>query len=116
MSFPSAPRTMKDALQWCEKIADVVNNILQGRTNNYATITLTANAASTVFTLPRGRLSDNSTILWEPTTANASAEIGAGTIYESARAVRATATTSTFTLTHANNANADRTFRIAIIG
>ena len=45
-----------------------------------------------------------------PTTANASAEVGAGTIYVSARAKQ------TFTLTHANNGQTDRTYKYAIIG
>ena len=116
MSYPGAPLEFPEASGWCKRIAVVVNQIMQGRTNNYGSVTLTANAASTVVTLPKGLLTVNSTILFEPTTANAAAEIGAGTMYESARAPRATTTTSTFTLTHANNAQVDRTFRYAIIG
>jgi hypothetical protein len=43
-------------------------------------------------------------------TANAAAEVGNGTIYVSA------VTNGSFTLTHANNSQVDRTFRYAISG
>jgi hypothetical protein len=45
-----------------------------------------------------------------PTTANAAAEIGAGTAYISARTKRS------FTITHANNSQSDRTFGYVVIG
>ena len=69
---------------------------------------MTASAASTAVADLRAR--PESVILLMPTTANASAEQGAGTIYVSARAKQ------TFTLTHANNGQTDRTFKYAIIG
>jgi hypothetical protein len=43
-------------------------------------------------------------------TANAAAEVGAGTIYISAVSHRS------FTITHANNAQTDRTFGFVCIG
>lgn len=89
-------------------ISEVVNNILDGNTNNKGSVTLTASAASTAVTDLRA--GPESVILLMPTTANASAEIGAGTIYVSARTKQA------FTLTHANNGQTDRTFKYAIIG
>lgn len=112
MSYPGAPLVMPDALQWCRRLAEKINDIMQGRTNNYGTVTLTASSATTVITFAKGRLSTNSTVYFWPTTANAAADFGAGTMYESARAVAS----NTLTLTHANNANADKTFRYAIIG
>ena len=45
-----------------------------------------------------------------PTTANAAAELGNGTLYVSARAKGG------FTLAHANNAQGDRAFGYALIG
>jgi hypothetical protein len=116
MSFPSAPRKMTDALKWCEKIAEIVNQIMQGRTNNYGTVTLSANAATTTVTLPLGVISTESVIIFEPTTLNAAIEYFGGTMYRSATSVKATATTSTFTITHSNDASTDRVFLYCIIG
>lgn len=83
-------------------VAETVNRILQGRANNVGTVTLTDNAAST--TVSDNKFESGMVPVLVPTTANASAEIGAGTIYVSARAQ------GSFTLTHANNAQTDRTF------
>ena len=90
------------------EISEVVNNILDGNTNNKGSVTLTASAASTAVTDLRA--GPESVVVLMPTTANASAEVGAGTIYVSARAKQ------TFTLTHANNGQTDRTYKYAIIG
>ena len=81
---------------------------MAGKLNCTTSVTLTANAASTAFADPR--ITAQSVILLMPTTANASAEIGGGTIYIGTRGDQ------TATITHANNANADRTFAVAIIG
>ena len=112
MSYPGIPETAPTDQVWKRLVCLVVNNIMQGRTNNYGTVTLAANAATTVITFAAGRLSSNTTFLLFPTTANAAVDIGAGTLYESARAVAS----NTLTLTHANNASVDRTFRYALIG
>ena len=45
-----------------------------------------------------------------PTTANASAEQGAGTMFVGPRAKQS------FTITHANNAQTDRTFAYSVLG
>lgn len=113
MSYPGLLETAEDEPAWKRMAARVVNGILQGRTNNYGTVTLTANAATTTITFAQGVLSQNSTFLIFPTTANAAADIGsAASVYESARSVAS----KTLTLTHPNNANADKTFRYALIG
>ena len=90
------------------EVAEVVNGLLDGNSNNRGTVTLATSAASTAIT--DYRAGPDSSVLLMPTTANASAEIGAGTIYVSARA------TNSFTLTHANNSQADRTFGYIIVG
>ena len=48
--------------------------------------------------------------MYVPTTANASAEIGNGTIFISAR------NDGNYVLTHANNSQNDRTFLYVILG
>jgi hypothetical protein len=86
----------------------VVNGIMNGKINATGEVTLTASATST--TVTEARAGSDSVILFTPTTANAAAEQGAGGMYVSANGKQ------TFTITHANNAQTDRTFRYAVIG
>jgi hypothetical protein len=67
------------------------------------TVTLTANAASTVLT--DDRIGYDSAILLQPTTANAAAALATTYISETGRVNGAV------TITHANNAQSDKTFR-----
>lgn len=90
------------------EIALVVNSILDGKINATGSVTLTASAASTAVT--EGRAGDDSVILFMPTTANAASEQAAGGMYVSSRGKQ------TFTITHANNAQSDRTFEYVVIG
>lgn len=83
-------------------VRQTVNEMLKGRGNQTGTFTLTANAASTV--VSDNRFAADMVPVWTPTTANAAAEVGAGGMYVSAR------TNGSFTITHANNAQTDRTF------
>jgi|ETNvirnome_2_130_1030620.scaffolds.fasta_scaffold03831_5 hypothetical protein len=71
-------------------------------------VTLTANAAST--TLNHQALSPLKRVFTEPQTANAAAEKGNGTMYV------ADPTKGAVVITHANNAQADRSFMYLIIG
>ena len=90
------------------RIAGAIRDLFEGRSNAVGEVTLTTSSAtSAVTTLTNG--SDSKIFLF-PTTANASAEIGAGTIYISA------VVQGGFTITHANNAQADRTFFYAALG
>ena len=88
--------------------SQVVNNLLDGKSNNTGTFTCTASAATTAVT--DFRAGKSSIILLMPQTANAAAEVGNGTIYVSTRAKQS------FTVTHANNAQTDRTFEYVVIG
>lgn len=90
------------------EISQVVNNILDGKLNSTGTKTLSASATSTV--VSDERAGPSSVVLLMPTTANAAAEIANGTAYVSGRAKRS------FTITHANNSQTDRTFGYVIIG
>lgn len=92
-------------------IANAANAALNGKLNSFGTVTLTANAATTTVTDPR--VSVNSAVFLFPQTANAAAEFGNGTIYiKPSDHVNKTS----FKITHANNANADKTFFWLLIG
>lgn len=90
------------------RAADRVNRVIEGRTDNYGSVTLTAGAASTTVAAPY--VSENSTILLTPRSANAAAEMAAGTMHVSA------VSNGSFVITHANNAQTDRTYDFAWIG
>lgn len=90
------------------EIIQAINQINLGNIENTGSVTLTANTTST--TVSNSRVSANSYISFMPTTANASAEIGAGTMYVSSR------NKGEFTITHANNAQTDRTFKYNHVG
>lgn len=90
------------------RITSAINNMIDGRTDNYGSVTLRANEATTVVATSGLRVSENSTILLSPRTANAAAALA--TTYVSAKG------NGTFTLTHANNSQTDKTFDFAWIG
>ena len=90
------------------EVSQVVNSILDGKLNSTGSFTCTASAATTSVT--DFRAGEDSVILLMPTTANAASEQGAGTIFVSTRAKQS------FTVTHANNAQTDRTCDYVIIG
>lgn len=90
------------------EVATIVNNILDGKINSTGTVTLTASATTTVVT--EDRAGATSVILFMPTTANAAAEQAAGGMFVSSRSKQ------TFTITHANNSQADRVFDYIVIG
>lgn len=89
------------------EVAEVVNSILNGKINSYGSVTLTDNAASTTVAAPY--CSGESVVSLMPTTANAAAEIGNGTMY-------VTPDNGEFVITHANNAQTDRTFGFVVLG
>jgi hypothetical protein len=102
--FPGLPVAGADARQ----VAAVVNRLAQGKLNCTGSVTLTPSTAAT--SVSDARVTAASVILLMPTTANAAAELGNGTLFVSARAK------GSFTLTHANNAQTDRGFDFAVIG
>lgn len=103
-NFRRLPYEANDARQ----ISQVVNNILEGKLNSTGSVTLTASAASTV--VNDNRAGYESVILFMPKTANAAAEQAAGGMFVSSRGKQ------TFTITHANNSQSDRSFDYIIIG
>jgi hypothetical protein len=89
-----------------KKIILSVQQLGAGRSNAVGSVTLTANAASTV--VSDNNVASGSTIYLMPTTSNAAAAIATTYI--------ATIVNKSFTITHANNAQVDKTFRYAIVG
>lgn len=90
------------------RLREAILGILSGKLNVRKEITLTASAGSTTITDPRA--SAFSFIGLMPMTANAAAEIGNGTLYVSQR------NNGSYVITHANNAQTDRTFVAMVIG
>ncbi len=101
-----APRVWGAVPEHLRILADRINLLINGRSNAVGDVTLTANAAST--TLTDARIGLDSHIGLMPTTSNAAAALA--TTYVSSRGK------GTATITHANNAQTDKTFRYSIQG
>ncbi len=89
------------------EISEVVNNLVEGKSNNTGTITL-AVASATTTTLTDERIGFESIILFMPTTANAASAMT--NLYVSARAK------GSATLTHSANTAADKTYGYIVVG
>jgi hypothetical protein len=103
-SFPSVPPDGGDT----RRMARVLHGVMNGKTNNQGTVTLAVGSATTALEDPR--IGPESVVLLMPATASAAAELGNGTLYVSSRGDGAA------TLSHASNAQDDRTFGYAVIG
>lgn len=88
-----------------EVISGALNDLAHGRGDNGGVVTLASGAAST--TVSRVGIAAGDFIGFMPLTANASAEVGNGTMY----VLAANITKNQFIITHANNGQTDRTFR-----
>jgi hypothetical protein len=91
-----------------KKIVLAIQQLAAGRSNSVGTVTLTTSVATT--TVTDSNCSSGSVPILVPTTANAAAEVGNGTMYISAVA------NGSFTITHANSATTGRTFKYALHG
>lgn len=89
------------------KYALSLQQLAAGRSNAIGIVTLAPSATTT--TVNDDNCAAGSAIVLTPNTAHAAAEIGNGTLY-------VTALNKSFTITHANNAQTDRTFTYAIQG
>jgi hypothetical protein len=87
------------------EVAEVVRNLMEGKSNNTGTVTLAVGGATTT-TLSDHRIGYDSIVLLTPTTANAS-----GYAYYITVTVKGSAT-----ITHAVNIVAGRTFKYIIVG
>lgn len=109
----SPPQTFSDFNQVASTVRrmwDALKPLRKGKLECVGEVTLTANAASTTFN--RNGISIQTFIGFDPRTANAAAELAAGTMY----ITDANRSENSVVITHANNANADRTFFVLTIG
>jgi len=90
------------------RIVNAVRQLMQGRSNAASSVTLAASAATTTVSAPN--CAPSSQVFLFPRTAHAGAELAAGGCYVSAVG------NGTFTITHANNAQIDRTFAYVCLG
>jgi hypothetical protein len=102
--LPPAGSTLRDVIF-------AVRQLIVGRSNAAGTVTLTENVTST--TIVGANVNENAEIFFTPKTANAAAEMAAGTMYASITRISGT---PTVTITHANGASTDRTFGYVILG
>ena len=103
-------RTLGDVSTALKRLWESVYPLRHGKLECVAEVTLTASAASTVF--KRLGISRQSVFIFDPLTANAAAELAAGTLF----ITQANRINDQVTITHANNAQADRNYLVAIIG
>lgn len=88
------------------RIVRSIRDLYEGRSNAVGTLTLAAGTTTT--TVQFINCSISSKVFLSPTTANAATAVG--TTYVSSKGA------GSFTLTHANNAQTDRTFDYVCIG
>lgn len=88
-----------------QQVASVVNLIVDGKINAFGSFTLIANQTTTVVTDLRA--GSNSIINFTPTTSNAAAALTTTFISERAK--------QSFTITHSNNSQTDKTYNYIII-
>lgn len=88
------------------RFAQALNELFQGRSNAVGTCTLAASATTTVVSAEN--CGDESQVFLFPKTANAAGAVA--TTYVSSIG------NGTFTITHANNSQTDRTFSYVAIG
>lgn len=103
--YNKAPIQWANPEEWPRLIAEVVNQVIDGKINSLGSLTLTANAASS--TITDSRIGPSSYIGLMPTTASAAAALA--TTYFACGDGSAT-------VHHTNNAQTDRTFRYVILG
>ena len=109
MSFELAPERHEILLKApnLRKLAQVANRAANGKTNNTGTVTLAASTTTT--TVTDSRIGEDTVVLLSPLTANAAAAIG--TTY-----ISTTTAGTSFVLTHASDANVDKTFGYILVG
>jgi hypothetical protein len=104
--FPTVPHGIPDVQRNLRLLAESINGVLVGRTNNTGEITISRGATTTTLTDPR--LSVFSVVVFSPMTANAAANIP--------YALEANRSNGEWTLTHTAIEQDNQTFSYAIIG
>lgn len=88
------------------RIVQAIRQLIQGRSDAVLQVTLTANVTTTVVTAIN--CSKDSEVFLSPRTANAATALATTWVSSVGQ--------STFTLTHANNAQVDRTYGVFCVG
>jgi hypothetical protein len=104
--YQAVPELLTNSAEHRRQIARLANSLLQGKLNAVLQITLTP--SSTTTTVTDARIGANTFIGFSPLTANAASALSG--LYVSSQA------NGTATLTHASNAQSDRTFNALLIG
>lgn len=103
--FTLPSRDLEDEKKHRRDIADAVRRLMLGKSNNVLDATMDANSATT--TVTDSRIGVYSVPICIPTTANAQAIT---------MPYRSDMLNGSMVLNHANNADADKTFKIVLIG
>ncbi len=107
-ALPSVIPKGADLREAWRRIADFGNAVLRGGVNNVLDITLLPNGATT--TITDNRIGGTTRPTLQAMSANAAAEVGAGTIWVD------TPGKYTVVIHHANNAQTDRNFSMMLGG
>ena len=91
-------------------IVAAIRALIRGGSNATGVVTLTPNSATTI--VPAVNCPPGGHVFLFPATAHAAAEVAAGGLYVASANVVA----GQFTINHANNAQADRTFYYVTLG
>jgi len=110
MTFPVPPRYLANADDHRRLLGETVARMMQGKTNNTGTVTLTASAATT--TITDATIGYASAVIFIPVTSNAAAEIKNGTLYYANTSRK----NGQLTVNHANNSQTDRDFQYVVVG
>jgi len=110
LEYPLPPTDSPDSRKLLRQVSETVRRIMNGKTNNVVEFTLTANQGTT--TLTDARFTLCTALIATPLTANAAAEQANGTMY----VLDTGRVNGAITITHANNAQTDRTFRAVFVG
>lgn len=109
-TFQPVPVMYGDEVEHRRQIATKLNQVNQAKFN--CTIELTLKVSASTTTLFDARISPFSYLGFMPTTSHAAQEISAGTLY----IPESTMLNGSAIIQHANNAQADRIFRVGIFG
>ncbi|HYF36221.1 MAG TPA: hypothetical protein VD994_13085 [Prosthecobacter sp.] len=105
------PKTLNELWPWLRDLFLAFARVKRGKLECVGELTLSAGVTSTTLTVP-GLLSPQSVVCFDPKTANAATELYGATMY----VLTADRGNDTWTITHANNGQTDRTFQYSIIG
>lgn len=112
--FKPVPLFFADEKTHRRKLAEKINDLNNAKFNCAVEFTLTANAGTTLLQDPR--ITGSSVFLFMPTTANAAAVQNSIYVPEATILPTVNQTPGQATINHANDANADKIFRVAILG